>query len=409
MLLVGLTGGIAAGKSTVAGRLQALGARVIDADALARDVVAPGTPGLAAVAETFGDDLVVDGALDRSALGRIVFADPASRVRLESIVHPAVRARFTALLAGAPATAVVVHDVPLLVELGMAPQYHLVVLVHAAAATRVQRLVRDRGMRAADAAARVRAQADDAARAAVADVVLDNTGAGADVLDAVDRLWADRLVPYERNVREHRRAARPDRVQLCPHDPAWAGQAARNAARIGWSIREHPAAAGCPVEHIGSTAVPGLPAKDVIDLQLAVPSLAVADGLEPALSGAGWVRSPDNNLDSPHRRPGGPTPPDPTAWAKRFYGGTDPGVIVHLHVRARDSDGWWFSLLFRDWLRADADARRDYEAEKRRVAASTPDAAAYAGAKEPWFDAALPRAQAWADATGWEPGADAGL
>lgn len=398
VLLVGLTGGIAAGKSTVAGRLRARGALVVDADVLAREVLAPGAPGLAEVARVFGGELVVDGSLDRAALGRIVFADPAARARLETIVHPVVQTRFAELVGAAPADAVVVHDVPLLVENHLTPRFHLVVVVHTPAAVRAGRLVRERGMARADAEARIAAQATDGQRRAAADVWLDNSGAADAVLDEVDALWHDRLVPYEDNVRHHRRTRRADRVHLVPHDPAWAGRAARTAARIGWTIREHPDAAACTVEHIGSTAVPGLAAKDVVDLQLAVPSLAVADDLEPALAAAGWVRSVGNDADRPK-----PFEPDPARWAKRFYGGTDPAVVVHLHVRATDSAGRRFGLLFRDWLRADPDAGRAYAQEKRRVAAATPDAEAYALAKEPWFDAAAPRALAWAAATGWSP------
>lgn len=399
MLLVGLTGGIASGKSTVSAHLRARGAEVIDADVLAREVVAPGTPGLAAIVARFGADVLVDGTLDRARLGRIVFTDPTSRARLNQIVHPAVQNRFTELLRTVPPDSVVIHDVPLLVENALAARYHLVVVVHASVDVRIERLVRQRGMSSADSQARVAAQADDGRRRAVADVWLDNS-AGTDALfTEVDALWEQRLVPYEANVRHHRRTRRPGQVRLVPHDPAWAGQAARTAARIAWTIHDHPAASRCSVEHIGSTSVPGLAAKDVIDLQLAVPSLAVADEVEPALSAAGWVRMSDNNADSPK-----PFAPDAASWAKRFYGGTDPAVIVHLHVRATGSAGWRVALLFRDWLRADAGARRDYEAEKRRVAAVTPDALTYAGAKEPWFDETLPRAQAWAAATGWTPG-----
>ncbi len=398
MLLVGLTGGIAAGKSTAAGRLRTLGAEVIDADVLAREALGPGSPGLVEVTRVFGADVVVDGSLNRAALARIVFADPAARERLESIVHPVVQARTAALVRAAAPGAVVVQDVPLLVENALAPRYHLVVVVHAEQAVRVQRLVRERSMSHADARARVAAQADDAQRRAVADVWLDNSGATGALLDGVDEVWRGRLVPYEDNLRRHRRTRRPDRVRLLPHDPQWSAQAARAAARIGWAIREHPAAAACRVEHVGSTAVAGLAAKDVVDLQLAVPSLAVADELGPALDAAGWVRVAGNDGDSPK-----PYEPDPARWAKRFYGGTDPAVVVHLHVRSTGSAGWRFCLLFRDWLRADAGARRDYEAEKRRVAAATPDADAYALAKEPWFDSAVPRAIAWAAATGWTP------
>ena len=142
MLIVGLTGGIGAGKSAVAARLAAHGALVIDSDRLAREVVQPGTGGLAEVVAAFGPDvLTADGSLDRPALGRRVFGDEAARRRLESIVHPRVRARTAELVAAAPPDAVVVNDVPLLVEAGLAGAYQVVIVVLADEAVRVDRLV----------------------------------------------------------------------------------------------------------------------------------------------------------------------------------------------------------------------------------------------------------------------------
>ena len=193
MLRIGLTGGIGAGKSTVARELERLGAVVIDADALAREVVAPGTEGLAAVVAEFGEGVVVDGALDRPALGRIVFADPDARARLEAITHPLIGVETARRLAGLPQDSVVVHDVPLIVENGLADNYDLVVVVGADEDVRLERLVRDRGMRPEDARARIRAQATDAQRRAVADVWLDNSGTEEELLAQVRRLWDDRL------------------------------------------------------------------------------------------------------------------------------------------------------------------------------------------------------------------------
>jgi len=190
-MLVGLTGGIGAGKSVVAARLAELGAVVIDSDRLAREVVAPGTEGLAEVVAAFGPGVLgPDAALDRPALGRLVFADPAARARLEAIVHPRVRARAAQLAAGAPAGSVVVNDVPLLVEAGLADTFDVVVVVLASAQTRLHRLVDGRGMSEAEARARIAAQASDEQRRAVADVVLANDGTLAQLRTAVDRLWA---------------------------------------------------------------------------------------------------------------------------------------------------------------------------------------------------------------------------
>jgi len=402
VLMVGLTGGIGAGKSTVAGRLARAGAVVVDADALAREVLAPATPGLAAVLARFGDRFrTVDGSLDRTGLGRLVFADPDARAALNAIVHPLVRARFAAVVAATAATAagsVLVHDVPLLVELGMGPQYHLVVVVGAPAEERVRRLVTERAMAAADARARLAAQASDQQRRAAADVWLDNTRATPELLTAVDRLWRDRLAPYAANLATGRRTRRPDVPVLVSHDPAWAGQTDRLGARIAWLCREHPRAGELSVAHIGSTAIPGVRAKAVLDLQLAVPSLAVADELEPALSSGGFVRIVGVGQDNPK-----PVDPDPAHWHKRFYGGCDPGQLVHLHVRATGSAGWRYALLMRDWLRADPAAAADYQAHKLYLAAVNASTDDYAAAKEPWFDKALPLAHSWAVRTGWTP------
>jgi dephospho-CoA kinase len=193
VLRVGLTGGAGAGKSTVAALLRELGAVVIDADALAREVLEPGSEGLREVVAAFGNGVLrADGALDRAALATVVFADPAQRRRLEAISHPRIAARTAELLATAPEDAVVVHDVPLLVEKGMAPAYDLVVVVDAPVEQRVARLV-DRGLTEADARARIEAQATTAERRAVADVWLDNTGSPDELRAAVHELWRGRL------------------------------------------------------------------------------------------------------------------------------------------------------------------------------------------------------------------------
>ena len=195
MLRIGLTGGIGSGKSTVAALLADRGAVVVDADRIAREVLEPGTPGLAAVAEEFGDGvLTADGALDRPALAAIVFADPGARARLDGIVHPLVRATAAERVAAAPADAVVVQDVPLLVETGQAGSYDLVLVVEADEETRVDRLV-GRGLTAEDARARMASQATDEQRRAVADVVLRNDGDRAALAAQVDRFWAERVRP----------------------------------------------------------------------------------------------------------------------------------------------------------------------------------------------------------------------
>jgi dephospho-CoA kinase len=194
MRMVGLTGGIGAGKTAVARRLAELGAVVIDADRLSREVVAPGTDGLTEVVAAFGKSVLgPDGELDRPALGRVVFGDDESRRRLEGIVHPRVRARSAELIAAAPGDAVVVNDVPLLVETGIAAAFELVVVVLAGERTRIDRLVRDRGMTVEEARSRIAAQATDEQRRAVADVVITNDGTPAELRDQVDALWQEKL------------------------------------------------------------------------------------------------------------------------------------------------------------------------------------------------------------------------
>jgi len=207
---IGLTGGIAAGKSVAARRLAELGAVVVDADALAREALAPGTVGLDEVVARFGARVLTPaGELDRPALGALVFGDDARRRDLEAIVHPVVRrlaAEREAAAAAIDADAVVVHDVPLLVETGQAPTFHLVVVVDAPAMLRVERLVRLRGMARDDAEARIAAQASDAQRLEAADVVLDGSGTDAGLRAQVDELW-ERLCA-ERS--EESRAAEAD-------------------------------------------------------------------------------------------------------------------------------------------------------------------------------------------------------
>jgi dephospho-CoA kinase len=196
MLLIALTGGIASGKSTVASRFAELGAVVVDADRLAREVVEPGSPALRAIAEHFGPGVLAqDGSLDRKALGAIIFNNEQQRLVLNGITHPAVgelsRRRFAEAAAADP-DAIVIYDVPLLVEASgdRAREFDRVIVVHADGAVRADRLVRLRGASPEEATARVSAQASDAARLAVADDVIDSNGTVQQTLDQVDALWA---------------------------------------------------------------------------------------------------------------------------------------------------------------------------------------------------------------------------
>ena len=190
MRRIGLTGGIGSGKSTAAARFAELGATVIDSDRLAREVLAPGTPGLAAVVDRFGVDLLdADGSLDRARLAAVVFADSTALADLNAIVHPQVAERTAQLMAAAGPDAVVVHDVPLLVENGLAGRYDAVVVVEAPLPQRLSRL-QARGLDADAARSRIAAQASDEQRRAVATVVLDNSGSMAELHAQVDQFWA---------------------------------------------------------------------------------------------------------------------------------------------------------------------------------------------------------------------------
>lgn len=377
MLRVGLTGGIGSGKSTVARRLVRLGATLIDADVVAREVVEPGTSGFEAVVERFGTDVVrADGSLDREALGAIVFADAKSREALNTIVHPLVYQRRTELLGRTAADAIVVEDIPLLVENGLAPAYHLVIVVHAPSEERVRRLVEHRGLAPDDAWARVRAQADDDERRAAADIWLDNAGRVDDVLHQVDDQWRDRLVPYEANIRTRTVATDPDVGPLGSYDDTWPLQAKRLMARIA-------AAAGdlaIRVDHVGGTSVPGLLARDVIDLLVVMRSPDDHQQLTEALGSAGF----------PPRRSG-------TA-----HGSADPGrpVLIHLHSRA-DAD-WRTALLLRDWLHAEPDERKRHNAWAHEVAGDLTNAS-YAKARREWYGPAVARAERWAARFNWSP------
>ena len=193
MLRVGLTGGIGSGKSTVATMLARRGAVVVDADALAREVVAPGTEGYAAVVAAFGPSVIAaDGSLDRAALADRVFADPAARRELEAIIHPLVRARAQDAEARANPDAVVVHDIPLLVEAARSERFGVVVVVDVAPEEAIRRLsAGQRGMTEQQVRQRMSAQADRTERLAAADVVIDNTGSRADLQARVDELWQE--------------------------------------------------------------------------------------------------------------------------------------------------------------------------------------------------------------------------
>lgn len=403
MLWVGLSGGIGSGKSTVSRRLVEHGAVVIDADVIAREVVEPGRPALAQIADRFGADVLrADGTLDRAALGAVVFADAQARRDLEAITHPAIAERTRELVAAAPDDAVVVHDIPLLVELDRAGDYALTVIVDVPAPVRLERLVRDRGMDEDEAQRRIDAQADDDARRRAADVLLDNTGTVEELHARVDDLWRERLVPFEENLRHGIPSRRSEQLHLVDPDPRWSEEAERLLARVRHALGEPVLRA----DHVGSTSIPGLVAKDVIDLQVVVEDTALLDdrrvrerlarvGLLAVDRAGGWFDHA--HLDDTR-----------ATWPKRMVASADPGRIVHCHVRGVDSPAWELALEFREWMRQDPAAREDYRALKHGLLAQGLTSTAYAAAKEPWFAAALPRAREWAERTGWRPEGQAG-
>lgn len=400
MLRVGLTGGIAAGKSLAAATLRDLGAVLIDADQLARAVVAPGSDGLREVVAAFGPGvLAADGTLDRPALGARIFADPEGRAILNGIIHPRVRRRAAEAEAAARASsagAVVVHDIPLLVETGQEDSFHLVIVVDAPVGLRVRRMVEQRGMTEEDAQKRIAAQADSATRNAGADVVLDNSGSLEELTNAVTALWEGRIVPFAGNLEARRVAMRRGGPALV-EDPDWPREAALLIRRLN---RLDPRV--LRTDHIGSTSVPGLPAKDVLDLQLTVASLDDADLLEDVLADAGFPRLPGVWQDTPTAEA-----PQPGPWDKRLHCNADPGRAVNLHVRAAGSPGWQYALAFRDWLRANPDMVATYTGEKKRCAtlhSSDATTDGYAACKEDWFTTfAAPRLDAWRNDVGWSP------
>jgi len=386
MLRIGLTGGIGAGKSTVSAAFAECGGIIVDGDVIAREVVEPGTEGLTQLVAAFGEDILLpDGALNRPALAAKAFVDDDKRAKLNGIVHPLVARRREEILEAVHDDAVVVEDIPLLVETGLAPLFPLVVVVSADEETRVDRLIK-RGMDEADARARIKAQAPEDQRRAIADVLLDNSGTQGALVEKARDLWYNRVLPLAHNIRT--REVADHKLELSPYNPAWPDDARRIIKRIQMACGEK----ALRVDHIGSTAVPGMDAKDVIDIQVTVESLDVADEINAALANVGFPRMDRITTDVPHSG-------DPALWRKRIHGAADSGRPARVHIRV---DGWpnqRFALLFVDWLKANPGVQQDYLAAKRRALT----ASHYTDAKDPWFADAYGRAWEWAKTTGWRP------
>ncbi|MDT5094400.1 MAG: dephospho-CoA kinase [Mycobacterium sp.] len=398
MLRIGLTGGIGAGKSTVSATFAECGGVIVDGDVIAREVVEPGTEGLAMLVDAFGDDILLpDGALNRPALATKAFADDEKRQTLNGIVHPLVARRRSEIIASVSEDKVVVEDIPLLVESGMAPLFPLVVIVNADPEVRVKRLIK-RGMTESDARARIAAQATEEQRRAVADVWLDNSGSEGELVERARDLWCRRILPFAHNLQNHRTVRAP--YVLVAYDPTWPEQAARIVARLRTACGHN----AFRVDHIGSTAVPGLDAKDVVDVQVTVRSIEVADEIADALTTAGYPRIAEITTDSVHDDARSTVAEfdhdnDPALWQKRIHAASDPGRPANVHVRVDGWPGQQFALLFTDWLREHPAVHSEYLSVKRDVEGSPH----YPEAKEPWFLDSYRRAWEWADAVGWRP------
>jgi len=379
MLRIGLTGGIGAGKSTVSSTFATCGGVIVDGDVISREVVQPGTEGLAALVDHFGHEILLpDGALNRPALAAKAFGDEAQRAKLNEIVHPLVASRRAEIVAAVSEDQVIVEDIPLLVESQMAPLFPLVAVVHADPDVRLRRLIGIRGMDESDARARIAAQATEEQRRTVADVWLDNSGTEGQLVEQARELWYRRILPFAHNLATATPAGESGR--LVPADPSWAAQAARIRARLNTACGHR----ALRIDHIGSTAVDGMDARDVIDMQITVASLELADELADDLLRAGYPRVESVTGDVSF---GSDT--DNSLWHKRFHASADPGRPTHIHVRV---DGWpsqRFALLFVDWLNANPGVRADYAQAKRLNATAQ------------WLSDAHPRAWVWAEATGW--------
>lgn len=395
MLRIGLTGGMGAGKSTVATALAERGAVIVDADRIAREVVEPGTPGLAALVEAFGTDILrEDGSLDRQALANKAFRDDESRKTLNSITHPRVGKRVMELIEQAPSDAVLVQDIPLLVENGMGPVFKLVIVVGLDVEERVHRLVTFRDIPEEDARARIAAQATDEQRRAAADIWLDNSGTKEEIEQQVAALWTERLVPFEHNVRDRRAA--PIHNVLVPHDDNWSAQAERMIERLRLTCGD----SAIRIDHVGSTAIPGVTARDAIDVQISVADLVTADALADPLAESGFPRIEAVTAEAPKPAYSIGGEADPALWAERVHGNADPARPARIHLRVNGWPGQRFALLFRDWLRAQPGERADFQVAKHRARVDID--VTYGEALAPWFDGAYQRSEQWARRTGWD-------
>lgn len=340
--MVGLTGGIGAGKSTVTAVLEEDGAVIVDADRIAREIVEPGTPGLAMLVAEFGDDIVgPDGSLDRAALAARAFVDADRTAALNAITHPLIGERTAELFGTAPADAIVVHDMPLLVEGAMTPAYQLVIVVDTPAEIRLRRLVDQRGMPEEDALARMSRQATDEARRAEADVLIENSGDRESVRDVARKLVDLRLRPFEHNLR----TATPvvgDRT-VVPFRPEWDSEARRACARLRHCLGD----AATRIDHVGPTAVEGLDAPDILDLQVTVRDTEAVDRARQLLVDAGYVRDRSSERPLLH-------------WC-------DPARPLEISILAEEDPDHELALVMSQVIGGNPDVRTEYVEILRRA------------------------------------------
>ncbi len=340
MLRIGLTGGIAAGKSVVARRMEVLGAVLVDSDVLARNVVEPGSEGLREVVAAFGPGILTpDESLDRGALGRLIFGDPTARERLNSIVHPRVRAAAAELVSTSAEDSIVVEDIPLLVETGQAPRFHVVVVVDAADELRVQRMVEHRGMDRRDAEQRIAAQAGREERLEQADAILVNDRSPAELLAATDALWHERLLPFAANLAAGRPATGPAK------SGPTGGSALAGTVGLAGRVQAKVAAAlagGAPVQveqlddraQYDDVAAAALRLTVSNDSDLGAVSDAVGAAGFPRVSGTAAV-PPDHPVGGTAGASAGGAPRE--GWT--IHRGADPATTVTLYLGPAAREG----------------------------------------------------------------------